>query len=276
DIVAKRREILLPNLSISYTDPIKFIRGDGVWLIDNYGRAYLDCFNNVCHLGHAHPEVVEAITRQSALLNTNTRYLHDNIVDYAERLTATLPDELCVAAFACSGSEANSLMLRMARNHTGRNDAIVLDWAYHGTTQELIDLSPYKYKRRGGKGRPEHVFEASIPDSYRAPEDWPLQEHGKRFAQSVAEQIDLMRKSGRSPALFLAESIPSVAGQVFLPENYLKDVYAMVRAEGGLCVADEVQVGFGRIGTHWWAFETQDVVPDIVTMGKPIGNGHPM
>lgn len=276
DIVAKRREILLPNLSISYTDPIKFVRGDGVWLIDNYGRAYLDCFNNVCHLGHAHPEVVEAITRQSALLNTNTRYLHDNIVDYAERLTATLPDELCVAAFACSGSEANSLMLRMARNHTGRNDAIVLDWAYHGTTQELIDLSPYKYKRRGGKGRPEHVFEASIPDSYRAPEDWPLQEHGKRFAQSVAEQIDLMRKSGRSPALFLAESIPSVAGQVFLPENYLKEVYAMVRAEGGLCVADEVQVGFGRIGTHWWAFEMQDVVPDIVTMGKPIGNGHPM
>src|SRR5690606_24959376 len=210
DIVAKRREILLPNLSISYTDPIKFVRGDGVWLIDNYGRAYLDCFNNVCHLGHAHPEVVEAITRQSALLNTNTRYLHDNIVDYAERLTATLPDELCVAAFACSGSEANSLMLRMARNHTGRNDAIVVDLAYHGTTQELIDLSPYKYKRRGGKGRPEHVFEASIPDSYRAPEDWPVQEHGKRFAQSVAEQIDLMRKSGRLPALFLAESIPSV------------------------------------------------------------------
>ncbi|MBV2145030.1 aminotransferase class III-fold pyridoxal phosphate-dependent enzyme [Falsochrobactrum sp. TDYN1] len=276
EIISKRKEILLPNLSISYSEPIKFVRGDGVWLIDNYGRAYLDCFNNVCHLGHAHPQVVEAITRQSALLNTNTRYLHDNIIDYAQRLTATLPDGLCVASFACSGSEANSLMLRMARNHTGRSEALVLDWAYHGTTQELIDLSPYKYKRKGGKGRPDHVYEAIIPDSYRAPEDWPIHEYGKRFAQSIAEQIETMRKQGRSPALFLAESIPSVAGQVFLPDGYLEEVYAMVRAEGGLCVADEVQVGFGRVGSHWWAFEMQDVVPDIVTMGKPIGNGHPM
>jgi 4-aminobutyrate aminotransferase-like enzyme/Ser/Thr protein kinase RdoA (MazF antagonist) len=276
EIIAKRKEILLPNLSISYSEPIKFVRGDGTWLIDNYGRAYLDCFNNVCHLGHAHPEVVEAIARQAALLNTNTRYLHDNIVAYAERLTATLPEGLTVASFACSGSEANSLMLRMARNHTGRKEAIVLDWAYHGTTQELIDLSPYKYKRKGGKGRPDHVYEAVIPDSYHAPEDWPLEEHGKRFAESIAEQIDTMRKQGRAPAFFFAESIPSVAGQVFLPEGYLKEVYAMVRAEGGLCVADEVQVGFGRVGSHWWAFEMQDVVPDIVTMGKPIGNGHPM
>ena len=213
---------------------------------------------------------------QAARLNTNTRYLHDNIVAYAERLTATLPPELCVASFACSGSEANSLMLRMARNHTGREEAIVLDWAYHGTTQELIDLSPYKYKRKGGKGRKPHVFEAVIPDSYRAPADWPVEEHARRFAASVAEQIEAMRGQGRAPALFLAESIPSVAGQVFLPPGYLKEVYAMVRAAGGLCVADEVQVGFGRVGSHWWAFETQGVVPDIVTMGKPIGNGHPM
>ncbi|MBC2886165.1 aminotransferase class III-fold pyridoxal phosphate-dependent enzyme [Ochrobactrum sp. CM-21-5] len=276
EIVSARKQTLLPNLSISYSEPIKFVRGEGAWLIDHRGRAYLDCFNNVCHLGHAHPEVVEAIARQAALLNTNTRYLHDNIVTYSERLTATLPEGLAVASFACSGSEANSLMLRMARNHTGRSDAIVLDWAYHGTTQELIDLSPYKYKRKGGKGRPEHVFEATIPDSYRAPEDWPQEEHGKRFAESIAEQIETMKRQGRAPAFFLAESIPSVAGQVFLPEGYLKEVYAMVREAGGLCVADEVQVGFGRVGSHWWAFEMQDVVPDIVTMGKPIGNGHPM
>ena len=276
EIIAKRRTKLLPNLSISYSEPIKFVRGEGVWLIDDRGRAYLDCFNNVCHVGHAHPHVVEAIARQAAKLNTNTRYLHDNIVAYSERLTATLPPELCVAAFACSGSEANSLMLRMARTHTGREDAVVLDWAYHGTTQELIDLSPYKYKRKGGKGRKPHVFEAVIPDSYRAPEDWPMEEHAKRFAGSVAEQIEAMRKQGRAPAFFLAESIPSVAGQVFLPPGYLKEVYAMVRAAGGLCVADEVQVGFGRVGSHWWAFETQGVVPDIVTMGKPIGNAHPM
>ncbi|MDW6023423.1 aminotransferase class III-fold pyridoxal phosphate-dependent enzyme [Mesorhizobium sp. BAC0120] len=276
EIVAARKATLLPNLSISYSEPIKFVRGDGVWLIDDRGRAYLDCFNNVCHLGHAHPHVVEAIASQASRLNTNTRYLHDNIVAYAERLTATLPPELCVASFACSGSEANSLMLRLARTHTGREDALVLDWAYHGTTQELIDLSPYKYKRTGGKGRKPHVFEAVIPDSYRAPKDWPVEEHAKRFAASVAEQIDAMRAQGRAPALFMAESIPSVAGQVFLPEGYLNEVYAMVRGAGGLCVADEVQVGFGRVGSHWWAFETQDVVPDIVTMGKPIGNGHPM
>lgn len=275
-IIARRKELLLPNLSISYTDPIKFVRGDGVWLIDNFGRAYLDCFNNVCHLGHSHPYVVEALTRQAALLNTNTRYLHDNIVEYAERLTGTLPKGLCVASFGCSGSEANSLMLRMARNYTGSDQAIVLDWAYHGTTQELIDLSPYKYKRKAGKGRAAHVYEAVVPDSYYAPEHWPVEAHGKRFAESVAEQLDAMRKAGKRPGFFIAESIPSVAGQVFLPEHYLEEVYAMVRAEGGLCLADEVQVGFGRVGSHWWAFETQGVVPDAVSMGKPIGNGHPM
>ncbi len=219
---------------------------------------------------------MEAIARQAAILNTNTRYLHDTIVSYAERLTATLPEGLTVASFACSGSEANSLALRMARTHSGQRDALVLDWAYHGTTQELIDLSPYKYKRKGGKGRPDHVFEATIPDSYRAPESWPLAEHGRRFAESIAEQIEKMKAQGRAPAFFIAESIPSVAGQVFLPEGYLREVYAMVRAAGGVCIADEVQVGFGRVGSHWWAFEMQGVVPDIVTMGKPIGNGHPM
>jgi 4-aminobutyrate aminotransferase-like enzyme/Ser/Thr protein kinase RdoA (MazF antagonist) len=276
ELISKRKQLLLPNLSISYSEPIKFVRGDGVWLTDNFGRSYLDCFNNVCHLGHSHPDVVEAIARQAAVLNTNTRYLHDNIVEYAERLTATLPDGLSVASFACSGSEANSLMLRMARNHTGRNEAIVLDWAYHGTTQELIDLSPYKYKRKGGKGRPDHVYEGVIPDSYHAPEDWPLSEHANRFAANIAEHIDSMHKKGQAPAFFMAESIPSVAGQVFLPEGYLQEVYAMVRAAGGLCLADEVQVGFGRVGSHWWAFEMQGVVPDIVSMGKPIGNGHPM
>ena len=276
EIVAARRASLLPNLSISYSEPIKFVRGEGVWLIDDRGRAYLDCFNNVCHLGHAHPDVVEAIAGQAAKLNTNTRYLHDAIVTYAQRLTATLPAGLSVASFACSGSEANSLMLRMARTHTGRNEAIVLDWGYHGTTQELIDLSPYKYKRKGGKGRPAHVFEATIPDSYHAPAEWPVEEHAKRFAESVAEQIAAMAREGRAPGLFLAESIPSVAGQVFLPDGYLAEVYAMVRAAGGVCAADEVQVGFGRVGSHWWAFEPQGVTPDIVTMGKPIGNGHPM
>lgn len=276
EIIKKRREVLLPNLSISYDKPIKFVRGEGVWLIDDSGRAYLDCFNNVCHIGHAHPAVVEAMARQAAILNTNTRYLHDNIVAYAERLTATLPKELTVAGFVNSGSEANSLALRMTRAHTGRENAITLDWSYHGTTQELIDISPYKFRRKGGKGPKPHIHIAAVPDSYRAPTDWPLEEHGKRFAESVAEQIAIMKAKGEGPGFFIAESIPSVAGQVFLPEGYLKEVYRLVREAGGVCIADEVQVGFGRVGSHWWAFETQGVVPDIVTMGKPIGDGHPL
>ena len=276
EIVEKRHELLLPNLSISYDRPIKFVRGDGVWLIDDRGRAYLDCFNNVCHLGHAHPRVVEALSRQAALLNTNTRYLHDAIVSYAERLTATLPNELTVCGFVNSGSEANTLAIRMMRAKTGSEQAVVLDWAYHGTTQELIDISAYKFRRKGGMGRKPHVHVAAVPDSFRAPEDWPSEEHGRRYAQGVAELLDAMRKRGEKPGYFIAESIPSVAGQVFLPDGYLKEVYSMIRAAGGVCIADEVQVGFGRVGSHWWAFETQGVVPDIVTMGKPIGNGHPM
>ena len=172
EIVQRRRELLVPNLSISYDKPIKFVRGDGVWMIDDSGRAYLDCFNNVCHIGHAHPAVVEAMARQASVLNTNTRYLHDNIVAYADRLTATLPKELTVAGFVNSGSEANGLALRMMRAHTGRENAIVLDWAYHGTTQELIDISPYKFRRKGGKEKKPHVHVAPVPDSYRAPADW--------------------------------------------------------------------------------------------------------
>ncbi|KOF17808.1 hypothetical protein AC244_15605 [Ensifer adhaerens] len=276
EIVKLRKELLLPNLSISYEKPIKFVRGEGVWLIDDSGRAYLDCFNNVCHIGHAHPAVVEAMAKQAATLNTNTRYLHDNIVAYAERLTATLPGELTVAGFVNSGSEANSLALRLMRAHTGRENAITLDWSYHGTTQELIDISPYKFRRKGGKGPKPHIHVADVPDSYRAPADWPAEEHGRRFAESVAELIAAMQAKGEGPGFFIAESIPSVAGQVFLPDGYLKEVYRLVREAGGVCIADEVQVGFGRVGSHWWAFEAQGVVPDIVTMGKPIGDGHPL
>ncbi|WP_132073287.1 aminotransferase class III-fold pyridoxal phosphate-dependent enzyme [Sinorhizobium americanum] len=276
EILRLRKELLLPNLSISYDRPIKFVRGEGAWLIDDRGRAYLDCFNNVCHIGHAHPAVVEAMARQASTLNTNTRYLHDNIVAYAERLTATMPKELAVAGFVNSGSEANGLALRLMRAYTGRENAIVIDWAYHGTTQELIDISAYKFRRKGGKGQKPHVHVATVPDSYHAPADWPIEEHGKRFAESVADLIAAMKARDEAPGFFLAESIPSVAGQVFLPDGYLKEVYRMVREAGGVCIADEVQVGFGRVGSHWWAFETQGVVPDIVTTGKPIGNGHPL
>ncbi len=276
DLLKARKSKLIRNLSISYRKPLKIVRGDGVWLIDDTGRAYLDCYNNVAQLGHGNPEIVETIARQAAILNTNTRYLHDNVIAYAEALTATLPAKLKVAAFCCTGSEANDLALRMARNHTKAKDVITLDWAYHGHTQALIDISPYKYKRKGGKGRPGTTWEAPLPDAYRAPEDWPKAEIGRRYARPVAEIASALAKEGRALAAFIAESLPSSAGQIVLPDGYLQAAHAAARAAGAVVIADEVQIGFGRVGSHLWAFETQDATPDIITMGKPIGNGHPM
>ena len=276
DLLRTRQAKLIRNLSISYRQPLKIVRGEGVWLIDESGRAYLDCYNNVAQLGHANSEIVETMARQAAILNTNTRYLHDNIIAYAEALTATLPAKLRVAAFCCTGSEANDLALRMARNHAKAKDVIALDWAYHGHTQALIDISPYKYKRKGGKGRPGTTWEAPLPDSYRAPEDWPAAEIGRRYAQPVAEIAAALAKEGRGLAAFIAESLPSSAGQIVLPDGYLQTAHAAARAAGAVVIADEVQIGFGRVGSHLWAFETQGATPDIITMGKPIGNGHPM
>ncbi|MEE1654916.1 aminotransferase class III-fold pyridoxal phosphate-dependent enzyme [Microvirga sp. CF3062] len=276
ELIEKRRERLGRNVSMSYRTPLKMVRGEGVWLIDESGRAYLDCYNNVAHIGHCHPNVVQAIARQAALLNTNTRYLHDTIIDYTERLARSLPKDLDTFFVVCTGSEANDLALRMARAFTGRNDMLVLDWAYHGHTQALIDISPYKYKRKGGHGRPAFTHELPIPELYRAPIQGTPEEIGRYYAEEAGRLIAGLASSGRAPAAFIAETIPSVAGQIFLPPGYLKSVYASIRAAGGVVIADEVQVGFGRVGTSMWAFEEHGVVPDIVTMGKPIGNGHPL
>lgn len=276
ELIDKRCERLGRNVSMSYSTPLKMVRGEGVWLIDDSGRAYLDCYNNVAHLGHSHPNVVQAIARQAALLNTNTRYLHDTIIDYTERLSQTLPKELDTFFVVCTGSEANDLALRMARTFTGRNDMLVLDWAYHGHTQALIDISPYKYKRKGGRGRSDFTHELPIPEVYRAPIEGTPEEIGRYYADEAGRLISDLVFSGHAPAAFIAETIPSVAGQIFFPPGYLKEVYARVRGAGGIMIADEVQVGFGRIGSSMWAFEEHGVVPDIVTMGKPIGNGHPL
>ena len=174
--------------------------------------------------------------------------------------------------FTCSGSEANELALRMARAYTQRRDVIVLDMAYHGSTSSLVEISPYKYKRRGGQGRAAYVHELPLPDTYRAPPDWPPHQIGARYAAG----LDAILAQEAAPACFIAETMPSCAGQIFLPEGFLWSAFAKVRAAGGLCVLDEVQVGFGRVGNAMWAFEEEAVVPDILTLGKPIGNGHPM
>ena len=275
-LLTARRHYLAKNLSLSYRTPLHFVRGDDVWLIDAEGRRYLDCYNNVAHVGHCHPRVVAALSTQAARLNTNTRYLHENVVRYAERLAATLPAGLDCLFFCNSGSEANDLALRIARTATGRRGIAVLDWAYHGHTQALIEISPYKYQRKGGQGRPDFVCELPLPEPYRAPADWPPFEIGARFAAGARRELAAAAACGWAPAAFIAETIPSVAGQVFLPPDYLREVYAAIRGAGGVCIADEVQVGFGRVGTSMWAFTEHDVVPDIVTMGKPAGAGHPL
>jgi 4-aminobutyrate aminotransferase-like enzyme/Ser/Thr protein kinase RdoA (MazF antagonist) len=274
--LAARRSLLGKNLSISYDRPLKMVRGWMQYLYDDTGRAYLDVYNNVPLVGHSHPRVVKAAQAQLALLNTNTRYLHDNVNRYAERLTRLLPHPLRVCFFLNSGSEANELALRLARAHTGREDVIVLEHAYHGHTNALIDISPYKFDGPGGRGRKPWVHVAPLADDYRGPyrRDDPLA--GATYARHVTEILDAARAQGRGVAAYIAETLPSVGGQIVFPPGYLSEVYRHVRAAGAVCIADEVQTGFGRLGTHFWGFESQGVVPDIVVLGKPIGNGFPL
>lgn len=276
ETLAGRRERIGRSLSISYRNPLKIVRGWMQYLYDETGRAYLDVYNNVPLVGHSHPRLVKAAQQQLALLNTNTRYLHDNIVRYAERLTGLMPDPLKVCFFLNSASEANELALRLARTYTNQQDMIVLDAAYHGHTGGLIDISPYKFNGPGGTGRKPWVHIAPIPDDYRGVYKRSDPEAGRKYAQHVAEIIQQLQAEGRSLAAYIAETLPSVGGQVVFPPGYLGAVYRYVRGAGGVCIADEVQVGFGRLGTHVWGFETQGVVPDIVVLGKPIGNGFPL
>jgi 4-aminobutyrate aminotransferase-like enzyme/Ser/Thr protein kinase RdoA (MazF antagonist)/murein DD-endopeptidase MepM/ murein hydrolase activator NlpD len=275
-----RRRLLGPNLSLSYRKPLRAVRGWMQWLFDDGGRPYLDAYNNVPHVGHCHPRVTETAARQAALLNANTRYLSHLPALYAERLSATLPDPLSVCWFLNSASEANELALRLARAHTGRQDVIVLEHAYHGHTTSLIDLSPYKHAGPGGEGPPPWVHTAPIPDGYRGrhrarePDDGPRL--GSLYADDVGEVVQRLLRKGPGPAAFFAESLPSVGGQIVPPPGYLARVYRHVREAGGLCVADEVQTGLGRVGSHFYGFQMQGVVPDVVVLGKPLGNGHPL
>jgi len=274
--LARRRSSLGQNLSISYEHPLKIVRGWMQFLYDETGRAFLDVYNNVPLVGHSHPRVIQAASAQLALLNTNTRYLHDNLNQYAERLTRLLPDHLRVCFLLNSGSEANELALRLARTHTRREDVVVLEHAYHGHTTTLIDISPYKFDGPGGSGRKPWVHVALLADGYRGPYRGDDASVGAKYARHVAEIFAQARASGREIACIIAETLPSVGGQIVFPPTYLEEVYRQVRAAGAVCIADEVQVGFGRLGTHFWGFETQSVVPDIVVLGKPMGNGFPL
>jgi len=269
-----RHQHLGKSLSLSYSEPIQMLRGDDVYLVDQFGQKYLDTCNNVAHVGHEHPDVVAAGQAQMAVLNTNTRYLHPAVVEFTRALLETLPDDLSVVHLVNSGSEANELALRMAKACTGSRDVIALEAGYHGNSNACIDISSYKFDGTGGQGAPEHTHIVPLPDTFRG----LYRDHdaAAQYAAHVDQVIGKLQQQGRQPAAFIAESIVSCGGQIELPAGYLEQVYAGVRQAGGLCIADEVQVGCGRIGSHFWAFEPHGVVPDILTIGKPIGNGHPL
>lgn len=275
--IRKERESFLgKSLSVSYKNPLKIDRGAMQYLFDDNGRTYLDCVNNVCHVGHCHPRVVRAAQKQFAVLNTNTRYLHEYIVEYAKRLSATMPDPLNVCYFVNSGSEANELAIRLANTYTGQKDFIVIDNAYHGNSSSVIEISPYKFDSAGGSGAAPHIHKVSMPDTYRGPYKSGDINAAKKYAGDVEKAVKQIQQNNKGLSAFFFESLLGCGGQIVLPDGYLKESFRFVRDAGGLCVADEVHVGFGRVGNHFWGFETQGVIPDIVTLGKPIGNGHPL
>ncbi|MBO9524183.1 MAG: aminotransferase class III-fold pyridoxal phosphate-dependent enzyme [Nocardioidaceae bacterium] len=277
DLLRRRRTNFSTALGLSYADPAHVVRGEGAHLVDRDGRRWLDLVNNVAHVGHAHPRVVAAAHAQAQVLNTNTRYLHASVVEYARRLVELFPDPLHVCFLVNSGSEANDLALRLARAHTGQRDVLVLDHAYHGNLTSQIDLSPYKFNRAGGLGQPHGTWVCELPDVYRGRlHELPVTEQVAGYAVSVAEQLDGIRAAGRAPAAFFVESLQSCGGQIVLPEGYLASTFALAGEAGAVTVADEIQVGLGRVGSHLWGFELGGVVPDIVTLGKPLGNGHPL
>lgn len=263
------------NLSVGYHRPVKIVRGWMQYLYDETGRRFIDGYNNVPHVGHCHPRVVSALHSQAKKLNTNTRYLSDTVVDYAVALVGTMPENLQVCYFLSSASEANELALRLARATSGGKDLIVLDGAYHGHSTTLIDISPYKHNGPGGQGAPDWVHTAPVADTYRGQFKDP-RIAGKQYAHAVGEIIARLQSEGRQLCGFMAESWPSVGGQIMFPEGYLSEVYRFVRQAGGVCIADDVQTGYGRLGKWFYGFEQQGVSPDIVVLGKPIGNGHPI
>lgn len=269
-----RKEHLGKSLSLSYDRPLHIERGEGVYLIDYEGQKYLDTVNNVNHVGHQHPKVVKAGQGQMAVLNTNTRYLHSEIVKYAETLLKKLPSHLSVIHIVNSGSEANELALRMAKTVTGREHMIAIEVGYHGNTNAAMDVSSYKFDAVGGSGSPATTHILPLPDSFRG--RYCGTNAGKKYADHAREIIESLAKEGKEIAGFIGETLISCGGQIVPPSNYFREVYHHVKKAGGVCIADEVQTGFGRMGKSFWAFELYGIAPDIVTMGKPAGNGHPL
>ncbi|MQB30778.1 aminotransferase class III-fold pyridoxal phosphate-dependent enzyme [Agrobacterium rhizogenes] len=268
-MVERRQALLGPSYRLFYDNPLHVVRAEGVWLYDADGEAHLDVYNNVPSVGHCHPRVVEAIARQAAVLNTHTRYLDDTILDYSERLLATFPDEIERVMYTCTGSEAVDLALRIARYYTGGTGIIITENAYHGVTAAAVEISPSL-----GSGVPlgPHVIPVPAPDAYRA----EGRDVADALAEDVSKAIAFMRRHGIRPAAFIADSIFSTDGILPDPAGFLQKTLDVVHEAGALYIADEVQPGFGRTGSHMWGFMRHGIVPDIVVMGKPMGNGMPI
>ena len=272
-LLQRRARLLGSDLSLSYENPLHLIRGEDVWLYDADGRAYLDAYNNVAHVGHCHPEVVNAISRQAALLNTNTRYLHDTVVDLSEQLTATLPANLDVCFFVNSGSEANDIAWQMAKAVTDNTGLLALEEAYHGISEATFAMSTSEYDRAS---RPGYVETLESPDKYRGRLWGEEAEIDDGYAQNCDLALASLAQRGHHPAALIIDSGTSSSGILDLPAGYLPTIAKTVQSAGGLYIADEVQVGLGRSGSHFWGFQRHEAHPDIVTIGKPIGNGHPL
>jgi len=269
-----------PNLKLSYADPVMFLRGWRHYLFDEWGRPYLDAYNNVPHVGHAHPRIARVAAEQLVRINSNSRYLHPSRAAFAEQILSHMPGSLSVCYFVNSGTEANELALRLARAHTKAKHMITPNHGYHGNTTGAIDISAYKFAspqaHAVGLGQADWVHLVDVADDYRGQYRREQTHAGELYAKQVAQHIATLTAQGESIAGFIAETFPSVGGQIIPPNNYLSNVYQYVRDAGGICIADEVQTGLGRLGDYYFAFEQQQVVPDIVVLGKPIGNGHPI
>ena len=269
----QRRQSLMGNAyRLFYEQPVHIVSGKGVWLYDSGGRKYLDVYNNVPHVGHCHPQVVNAICKQAHTLNTHTRYLHELVLEYAERLTNRFPDDLDLAMFACTGTEANELALRLARAKTGASGMIVTDNAYHGNSWAIAQITTtYETSEK----RADNIVTVPTPDSFRGlyADD---EQAADKYAAHIQTAIETLANRGLKPAAFIVDTIFSNEGLPTVPQGYLAKAVAIVRKAGGLFIADEVQPGFGRLGTDFWGFASQGVKPDIATMGKPMGNGYPI
>ncbi len=280
DLASRRRGVLGEELPLSYDVPLHTVRGEGVWLFDVDGRRYLDCYNNVPHVGHCHPHVVRALARQATALNTNSRYLYESIIEYAERIGELMPGDLGACLFVNSGSEANDIALRMAKECSGQDGALIVDGAYHGITNEIYALSPAAEWGMHAGGTNAHVSEhradiemVESPDTVRGRFNAEDAEAGAKYAADADRAIATLDKAGHPVGAFMVDSAFSTNGILDVPTGYVSGISDRVRASGGMIIADEVQYGFGRSGENLWGFQNHEIQPDFVTLGKPIGNG---